>query len=52
MDKAAVTSEASMRVISDHSNIFYATTSKEVGTKAAAIRPERPVLHGFNGRFS
>jgi hypothetical protein len=52
MEKAAVTSEASMKVISENASIFYKTTAQEAGTKAALIRPERPVLHGFNGKFS
>jgi hypothetical protein len=41
-----------MKVISENASIFYKTTAQEVGTKAALIRPERPVLHGFNGKFS
>jgi len=52
MEKAAVTSDASMKVISQNASIIYKTTSQEVGTKAALIRPERPVLHGHNGQFS
>ena len=52
MEKAAVTSEASMKIIHDNAQMFYKTTAQEVGAKAALIRPERPVLHGFNGKFS
>jgi len=52
MEKGAVTSEASLKVIHDNAQILYKTTAQEVGTKAALIRPERPVLHGHNGQFS
>ena len=39
-------------IIAQHSAIIYATTGKEIGQKAQHIKPERPVLHGFNGKFS
>ena len=39
-------------IISQHANILYGTTAKDIGSKAAQIKPERPVLHGFNGKFS
>jgi len=35
MEKAAVTSEATMKVISANANIVYRTTAQEVGEKAA-----------------
>ena len=39
-------------VIEQHSAMLYSTTAKQVGNTAHVIKPERPVLHGFNGKFS
>jgi hypothetical protein len=39
-------------IISQHAHILYGTTARDIGSKAAQIKPERPVLHGFNGKFS
>ena len=39
-------------IIKNYSNIIYKTSAQSVGTDAARIVPERPVLHGFNGKFS
>ena len=35
-----------------HAAMLYATTASAVGSVAKNIKPERPVLHGFNGKFS
>ena len=48
----AVTSSAQNEIIKQYADILYKTTTSEVGLKASQIRPERPVLHGFNGKFS
>lgn len=39
-------------LISQNANIVFRTTAKNIGEKASQITPERPVLHGFNGKFS
>ena len=39
-------------IIKDYAHIIYKTSAKNVGTEAAKITPERPILHGFNGKFS
>ena len=39
-------------VTAEHANFLYGTTAKDIGSKAAYVKPERPVLHGFSGRFS
>ena len=39
-------------IIKSYSQIIYKTSAQNVGTDAARIVPERPVLHGFNGKFS
>lgn len=39
-------------IIKNYSHIIYKTSAKEIGTEAAKITPERPHLHGFNGKFS
>ena len=39
-------------IIRNYSAIIYKTSAQSVGTEAAKITPERPVLHGFNGKFS
>ena len=39
-------------IIKNYAHIIYKTSAKDVGTEAAKIVPERPVLHGFNGKFS
>ena len=31
---------------------MYKSSASEIGDKAKLINPERPVLHGFNGKFS
>ena len=32
--------------------MLYRTSSTKVGEAAKEVKPERPVLHGFNGKFS
>ena len=39
-------------IIKNYSHIIYKTSAKSVGTEASRVVPERPVLHGFNGKFS
>ena len=39
-------------IIKSYSNIIYQTSAKSIGTEASKITPERPTLHGFNGKFS
>ena len=39
-------------LIRQYQNIVYRTTSTDIGEKASVIVPERPVLHGYNGKFS
>ena len=39
-------------LISQNANIVFRTTARNIGEKASQITPERPVLHGFNGKFS
>lgn len=39
-------------IIKNYADIIYKTTAKEIGGEASKITPERPVLHGFNGKFS
>ena len=39
-------------IIKNYSNIIYRTSAQNVGSDASRIVPERPVLHGFNGKFS
>ncbi len=39
-------------LITQNANIVFRTTAKNIGEKASQITPERPVLHGFNGKFS
>ena len=39
-------------IIASYNQIIYKTSAKDVGTEASKITPERPVLHGFNGKFS
>ena len=35
-----------------YASVIYKTSAQNVGGAAQAITPERPVLHGFNGKFS
>ena len=39
-------------IIARYRDIIYRTSAKNVGTEAAKIVPERPVLYGTNMRFS
>ena len=39
-------------IIKNFNHIIYKTSAQTVGTEASRIVPERPVLHGFNGKFS
>ena len=39
-------------IIAQNAAILYGTTARDIGSKAALVKPERPVLHGFNGKFS
>jgi hypothetical protein len=39
-------------IIKNYSHIIYKTSAQDVGTEASKITPERPILHGFNGKFS
>ena len=41
-----------LAIIKKYSEIIYNTSAKGIGTEASKITPERPVLHGFNGKFS
>ena len=36
----------------NYAEIIYKTSASKVGTEAARVVPERPILHGFNGKFS
>ncbi len=42
----------SLGIIKNYANVIYKTSAQSIGTEAAKITPERPVLHGFNGKFS
>ena len=35
-----------------YASVIYRTSAQNVGDAASQITPERPVLHGFNGKFS
>ena len=39
-------------IIKNYSAIIYKTSASNFGAEASKITPERPVLHGFNGKFS
>ena len=39
-------------LISQYKHILYKSSAQEIGEKAKLVKPERPVLHGFNGKFS
>lgn len=39
-------------IIKNYANVIYKTSAQYVGAEASKITPERPVLHGFNGKFS
>ena len=54
METSTGTMHSSMAkdIISKHADILYGTTARDIGSKASQIKPERPVLHGFNGKFS
>ena len=39
-------------IIKSYAAIIYKTSAQNVGSDASRIVPERPVLHGFNGKFS
>ena len=39
-------------IIKNYANVIYKTSAQNVGAEAALIKPERPVLHGLNGKFS
>ena len=41
-----------LAIIKNYSEVLYKTSAKDIGTEASKITPERPVLHGFNGKFS
>jgi hypothetical protein len=41
-----------LELISQYKHILYKSSAQEIGDKAKAVKPERPVLHGFNGKFS
>ena len=42
----------SLGIIKNYSKLIYKTTAGDIGEEAKKITPERPVLHGFNGKFS
>ena len=42
----------SLDIIKDYASIIYRTSNGSVGEEAAKITPQRPVQHGFNGKFS
>ena len=39
-------------IIKNYRHVIYKTSAQNVGTEASKVVPERPVLHGFNGKFS
>ena len=39
-------------IIKNYASIIYRTSNSNVGSDASRVVPERPVLHGFNGKFS
>ena len=39
-------------IIKNYSAIIYKTTGRDIGEEAAKVTPQRPVQHGFNGKFS
>ena len=39
-------------IIKDYASIIYKTSNGQFGVEAAKITPQRPVQHGFNGKFS
>merc|ERR1712060_491661 len=39
-------------IIKNYAAIIYRTSNSECGAAASLITPERPTLHGFNGKFS
>ena len=41
-----------LAIIKKYANVIYKTSAKNIGEEASKITPERPVLHGFNGKFS
>ena len=41
-----------IEIISNYAAIVYRTTAKTVGEEASKITPQRPIQHGFNGKFS
>lgn len=49
---ATMHSSMAKTIIAANSGMVYGTTAQEIGTRASRITPERPVLHGFNGKFS
>ena len=41
-----------LAIIKNYASVIYKTSAKNIGDEASKITPERPVLHGFNGKFS
>ena len=39
-------------IIKQYANVVYKTTNSGFGEEASKITPQRPLQHGFNGKFS
>ena len=39
-------------IIKNYASIIYKTSGRDIGEEAAKVTPQRPVQHGFNGKFS
>jgi hypothetical protein len=39
-------------LLSQFKHILFHTSASDIGDKAKLVTPERPVLHGHNGKFS
>ena len=50
--KCAQAANPLIEIIKDFSSIIYKTSNSCIGVEASKIVPQRPVLHGFNGKFS
>ena len=41
-----------LEIITDYAAVVYRTTARTFGEEASKITPQRPLQHGFNGKFS
>ena len=41
-----------IEIIKNYAAIIYKTSGRHIGEEAAKVTPQRPVQHGFNGKFS